>query len=187
MTGSGVVELGPDIPGMTKPEVRELLGFLERVNTEEPSREDLRKLRSMLKESPGLWRLLADLTEITTQKLIDKISGTALIAESLKHARMEMQNELGHATASALEKLLIETVFITWLRYTDTERRYTAVVMADKGLTLRQANWWEKRLSAAQGRYLRACTTLARIRKMRLPAMQVNIATEGGQQVNIVE
>ena len=45
--------------------------------------------------------------------------------------------------------------------------------------------YWEKRLSAVQGRYLRALTTLARIRKMGLPAMQVNIATEGGQQVNI--
>jgi hypothetical protein len=50
-------------------------------------------------------------------------------------------------------------------------------------LTLGQ--YWEKRLSAAQRRYLRACTTLARIRKMRLPAMQVNIAAEGGWHVNI--
>jgi len=44
-----------------------------------------------------------------------------------------------------------------------------------------------RRLAASQRRYLRACETLARVRKMvrTTPALQVNIATAGGQQVNV--
>ena len=47
---------------------------------------------------------------------------------------------------------------------------------------------WERRLSAAQRRYLRACESLARVRKLgrTTPALQLNIATHGGQQVNVV-
>lgn len=45
----------------------------------------------------------------------------------------------------------------------------------------------EKRLSAAQRRFTRACETLARVRKLsrNTPALQLNIATSGGQQVNV--
>ena len=43
---------------------------------------------------------------------------------------------------------------------------------------------WEKRLNAAQRRFLRACESLARIRKMKLPPMQINIAQQQVNQVN---
>ena len=47
----------------------------------------------------------------------------------------------------------------------------------------------EKRLSAAQRRFIRACETLARVRKLsrNTPALQFNIATSGGQQVNLAK
>jgi len=46
----------------------------------------------------------------------------------------------------------------------------------------------EGRLSAAQRRHLRAVETLARVRRLlsRIPAVQLNIATQGGQPVNVV-
>ena len=49
--------------------------------------------------------------------------------------------------------------------------------------------YWEKRLSAAQMRFTRACETLARVRKLsrNTPALQFNIATSGGQQVTLTE
>ena len=45
-----------------------------------------------------------------------------------------------------------------------------------------------RRLSAAQRRFLRACESLARVRKLArtTPALQLNIAARGGQQVNVV-
>jgi hypothetical protein len=50
-------------------------------------------------------------------------------------------------------------------------------------LSLEQGTYWEKRLSSVQRRYLRACETLARVRKLAQAApLQVNI---GAQQVNV--
>jgi len=47
---------------------------------------------------------------------------------------------------------------------------------------LESGHFWDRRLSAAQRRHLRACETLARIRRMGIAALQVNIAR---QQVNV--
>jgi hypothetical protein len=62
------------------------------------------------------------------------------------------------------------------------------LTLAANSGTLEQGEYWEKRLSAAQRRYLRACETLARVRKLTLGtlALQVNIAAAGGQQVNMI-
>ena len=41
---------------------------------------------------------------------------------------------------------------------------------------------------ASQSRYLRACRTLAQVRRLarNIPALQVNINTDAGQQVNVL-
>jgi hypothetical protein len=58
-----------------------------------------------------------------------------------------------------------------------------------QSITLTLGMYWEKRLSAAQRRFTRACETLARVRKLsrNTPALQFNIATSGGQQVNLTK
>jgi hypothetical protein len=96
-----------------------------------------------------------------------------------------MRHDLGHQHAPMLERVLIDHVLTCWLRLQNVELRYTSVTRESHTLDL--GSHWERRLSAAQRRYLRACETLARVRKIirRTPAMQINIATQGGQQVNI--
>jgi len=83
-----------------------------------------------------------------------------------------------------MERLLIEQVVLCWLRMFVTEQRYTNIVEGAK-LTMREADFWERRLSAVQRRYLRACETLARVRKLVRSTVQVNIAAEGGKQLNV--
>ena len=52
--------------------------------------------------------------------------------------------------------------------------------------TMTQLQHWERCLSAAHSRFLRALDSLARIRRLpRSKTVQVNIATEGGQQLNV--
>jgi hypothetical protein len=50
---------------------------------------------------------------------------------------------------------------------------------------LKNLLYWERRISMTQKRYLKAIETLARIRKITGPGIQVNISTSGGQQVNV--
>lgn len=49
--------------------------------------------------------------------------------------------------------------------------------------------YWDRRLIGAHSRFRGACETLVRVRKLsrNTPALQFNIATSGGQQVNLAK
>jgi hypothetical protein len=51
-------------------------------------------------------------------------------------------------------------------------------------MTLRQADYHRRRIDAAHSRFLSAVKTLATVRKLALPALQVNI---GANQVNVAQ
>ncbi|HEX7175732.1 MAG TPA: hypothetical protein VF240_10775 [Pyrinomonadaceae bacterium] len=65
------------------------------------------------------------------------------------------------------------------------ELRYTGVMR--QSITLTLSAYWEKRLTAAQKRFTRACESMERVRKLsaRVPEVQTNVAAEGGRQVNV--
>jgi hypothetical protein len=113
--------------------------------------------------------------------LIDSMTSNRAVAVELEHECEQNRNQLGYENASALERALIDAVVLAWLRYADLERRYSNVMKGS--ISLQQADFWERRLGATQRRYLRAIETLARVRRLAIPAMQVNI---GAQQVNAV-
>jgi hypothetical protein len=97
----------------------------------------------------------------------------------------EVQKDLGAETASPLESLLIQQVVLCWLRLNVLEIHYT--IMLGDNHQIATGLYYEKRLTAAQKRFTRACETLAKVRKLsrNTHALQVNIATNGGQQVNV--
>ena len=86
-----------------------------------------------------------------------------------------------------LEQLLIQHAALSWLKLSLVELQYSHVMK--QSITLTLGIFWEERLSAAQNRFTRACETLARVRKLSRnpPALQFNIATNGGQQVNVAK
>jgi hypothetical protein len=96
-----------------------------------------------------------------------------------------MEKALGYTDAPRLEKMLIDTVMLAWLRLQEFEFIFTN--LDREGMSLSKGAFWEKRLSAAQARYLRAVEALAKVRKLarRDPALQLNVAVQGGQQVNV--
>ena len=85
------------------------------------------------------------------------------------------------------EQLLIQQAALCWLKLNLVELSYSGTMK--QSITLTLGIYWEKRLSAAQRRFTRACETLARVRKLsrNTPALQFNIATSGGQQVNVAK
>jgi hypothetical protein len=78
-----------------------------------------------------------------------------------------------------LERLLIDHVALCWLTYCRAQELHSRNF--NKSSTIKQAEHREKMVSAAQRRYLRAVESLAKIRKLKLPAIQVNI---GEKQIN---
>jgi hypothetical protein len=164
---------------------RQFLELVKNIDQEDPTPTDIRALRDMLAQHPELWRIAGDLACAAARNLVRKLDASPVITESLKRGWTAMRDDLGHQLAPPLERLLIEQVVLCWLHLHLVDLEYTHAMR--QPATLTAADHWERRLSAAQRRYLRACGALARIRKLArtTPALQVNIAAPGGQQVNL--
>lgn len=78
--------------------------------------------------------------------------------------------------STPLEMLLAERIAMCWLDVQDNEVRYASLPADSK-----QIAWRSKLLERANHRYLSALKTLATVRRLQLPALQVNIAE---QQIN---
>jgi len=153
--------------------------LLEATSKKKPKPEDVKAFRQCFADTPELWKAVS-LAQNAALAVIEHETGLVGQQVILKANYEGQKRALGYATASPLEKMLIEHAALCWLRLQRAEQRYSAVTA--ESITLALADYWERRLSAAQRRYLRACETLARVRRLRLPALQVNI---GQEQTNI--
>ena len=117
--------------------------------------------------------------------VIENARATSAVKECWKHRLQVLKKDLGSDGAPMLEQLLIQQAALCWLRLTLAELAYSNVVKGSITLTL--GLYMEKRLTMAQRRFTRACETLTRVRKLsrNTPSLQFNIATEGGQQINV--
>jgi hypothetical protein len=122
-------------------------------------------------EADGLadLREMGDVMKIASDELITKLTSDALlIQEVLRRNCAQMMKALAQPTDGPLEQTLIRQVVLCWLRLAAAERTYTNSVAGQVNITL--AEYWEKRLSATQKRYLKACESLARVRKLLKPS-----------------
>jgi len=155
--------------------------LLKRVDKEKPAKADIQKFERLLSETE-IWRYAGDVINSTKAILINNASGkNYLISRSLEEGYAAILTDLGYKRASMLEKLLIEQVAICWLRQGYMEYQYQK--LQQQSMTLTKAMYWERKLSQSQRRFLRACESLAKIRKMDVK-LQVNIAQK---QVNVAK
>ena len=162
-------------------EFNELIG---RCYKENPSKQDLDELKEYLQENPDLYHYVFDLYKILQSTMIDGFIAQDTARQAIETNIEMINHELGYNQAPMIEKLLINNVANCWLRLQWVEYQSSAV-MGRSEVRFAEVEYWEKRLSASQRRYLRACETLARVRKITRTTMQINIAEEGSQQVNI--
>jgi hypothetical protein len=159
---------------------KEMMQVFDRCNVDDPSEQDVTAMRGLLKEAPDLWRVVGDMCGVVTRNVIGEMRATPAVKESVLAGREAMRQGLGYEASPLLEQMLIDHLLLCWVRLQLAEHTYTGCIK--EGGTLNQGIFWEKRLSAVQRRYLRAVETLARIRRMDLPTIQINVAD---QQVNI--
>jgi len=157
----------------------QLHALVEATNKGKPKQTEVEELKRLLSEHPEVWRNL-DLAHNAALRAIGEETsnkGTQAIMEANYEG---IQCEIRYERSNTLERMLVDHVALCWLRLQCMEQRYSGVMSQSIGIS--QADYWERRLSAVQRRYLRAVETLARIRRLHLPAMQVNIADK---QVNV--
>lgn len=76
----------------------------------------------------------------------------------------QMRQQLG-AGDDPLETLLIERIVLTWFRLQFVEEQAIYCFVGD--CNAKVAEQWDRRLNDAQSRFLKACLTLERVRKLR--------------------
>jgi hypothetical protein len=146
------------------PAVREFLAVSQQIDKANPDPGHLQHLRRLLAEHSDLWQVIADLAHEAALNIIDKLDSSHGVKEALKQGWQALKNDLGYAQAPTLEQLLIDQVILSWLQLNITQCYYTDFTSQVQPLSA--LNYWEKRLSAAQSRYLRACQALVQTRKL---------------------
>jgi hypothetical protein len=136
-------------------------------------------LRELLKLPEVVDLLGGDLARRAQETLIAKFSGQNLLfRESLSRKLDLLRADLAGPTPMPLERLLVERVVACWLHLHHLEFVYAG----KDSMSLELGAYYQRSLSAAQKRYLSAIKTLALVRKLALPVLQVNIAR---RQVNV--
>src|SRR5262245_36967482 len=165
-------------PSEVVPEVPEQIQALMK-KAANGDKSTLPVLRELMKSPEAVDLLGGDLARETQLKLIDKLSGkNLLLKESIGKKLETMKAEIEGAQPTPIERLLVERITVCWLHVYYLEQRYSE----NECLRLDIGAYYERCLDHAHKRYLAAIRALAMVRKMALPALQLNI---GQNQFNV--
>jgi hypothetical protein len=173
-----VAKMIPPSEGMlTNPEEKEVGALITRAAKGDQSA--LPALRELMKIPEVVDLLGGDLARTAQVTLIDNVSGkNLLLKESLTHKLDLLRTELAGPNPAPVERLLVENVVACWLHLSCLEQRYAQ----NESLRTELGLYYQRCIDHAHKRYLSAIKTLATVRKLALPAVQVNI---GQNQVNL--
>jgi hypothetical protein len=163
---------GPAIPR----DYDQLVALVKR--SEQGDETTLPALRELLKE-PNFRETCSNVARHAQNSLVNKYAGKNLpVREGLEQKMQSLQAELAGAHPSPLERLLAERIAICWLHLYTLEARYAG----KDSLSVEHGNYYQENINRAHRRYLSAIKTLATVRKLAVPVVQVNIAKK---QVNV--
>ena len=144
-------------------------------------REAIAALRAQCALEPARWRNFGDLAQQVRGHLLDRIARqNEFVAEAVAKEAGRLRRSWAGDNATPLELALAERIAAAWLYLHWVEMTYLAALA--EGLTWERDELHRKRIDQAERRYLRAIKALAEVRRLRLPAVQVNI---GDRQINV--
>jgi hypothetical protein len=141
---------------------------------------------ALVEQSPALLRELSTLQHNAEQSWLTLLGGApdqkTLVGKVIEQEIRRLRRDLLGVQASPLERVIVDRVVVAWLLAHNADVTYARQLLGAMSLTM--AEYLQRRCERAQRQLLRALTTLATVRKKLTPA-QLNIALDGGQQVNI--
>lgn len=112
--------------------------------------------------------------------MIASVAGSNVaIKEATQIQMAKLRRELLGPDPSPLERLLVERVVCCWIAVNGYETRH-AQKAGD--MTIPQSEYHQRLTDRAHRRFLSSVKSLAQVRRLALPAIQVNI---GDKQVNV--
>jgi hypothetical protein len=134
-------------------------------NQPNPKSKDIAELEKIFDEHPELWEKCGNIAERVKDSIIFTThKADHLLIEATKRKIASLRDSLGWQTSSELERLLIEQICLNWFRLNILENIHDETFKQEN--TIARKEHLDKLLTQAQKRYLRACESLAKIRKL---------------------
>jgi hypothetical protein len=154
----------------------------KRIRAGRHTEADRAAMRKLMLAEPERFRDIGDLCEWAFERAVEHYAGKhTILAESIKGQRDILRADFGYADALPPERLLIDEIALSRLRHYQAVSRHERA--GTEPMPLATAEYWEKKVSSTQRRYLRAIETLARVGKLlRSVTVQLNI---GEKQLNV--
>jgi hypothetical protein len=113
------------------------------------------------------------------QSIIRKAAGDCVIAkEAIRQKLDKVRSELEGSNPTPIERLLAERASLCWALVNWYENSSQSI----ESMSIAQADFHQRKIDKAHARFLSAIRTLAQVRKLALPALQLNLARN---QVNV--
>lgn len=144
-----------------------------------------RELVATYNAVPRLWEELDALRENAERSWLDLLGPPAEAGRGFTRAAIRRELERVRRDAAGenprpLERLLANRVALCWMATIHAETQY-AQRLKD-GMSFKESEFHQKRCERAQRQLLRAVQTLATVRRLLTPVLQVNVAE---QQINV--
>ena len=137
----------------------------------------LARLRPLL-DKGEVWRSLGDLARHVEEAWLKAMTDSnKVVREGYERRAAELRRELLAAGDSPLERLLIDRVVVTWLHASHADATYASLLRGN-GHTYQEGKYRQDRQDRANARHLKAVKALATVRRLLVPAVQVNIAKQ---------
>jgi hypothetical protein len=121
-----------------------------------------------------------DLARRAERAVAERMAGSDLAAQEAIARKLDLlRAELTGPTATPVEKLLVERAVACWLQVQAVDLH---IAQKEAGVVFPQADYWVAQRERAHHRFLSALKTLALVRRLAEPLLQVNVAR---QQVNV--
>lgn len=148
---------------------------------ERGDKKAMAELKPLLAATPEALDVYGELAQNSQRSLVTNIAGDNLLfQEGVLRKLGILRSELSGANPSILETLLIERILTCWLEVQYYDTLYAQNM---RELTLRQGDYHQRRQDRAHTRFLSAVKSLAVIRRLQLPVVQVNIGEKQGKSV----
>ena len=138
------------------------------------------KVRALLDRKPDLARSVPVLSRWVEKQLIQRASKQVLGQEVLRAQLVSMRASLTEPRDGELERMLVESVSLAWLALTHSE--HVRAAKWAEGSNTEALDFWNRHVGKLRSDFLRTCKTLATVRRLHGPSLQVNIAEK---QVNL--
>ena len=153
---------------------------------EEGDRDALELALEAYAAVPALWPKANILRDHAERMLLDRVvdGNRQLFTRSLVERQLKtMREELIGANPTEVERVLVDRVVLCWLACQQAD--VDLIHRTQAGVSLVQGEYLQRRAERAERRLLRATKTLATVRRLLVPIVQVNVAEEI-KQINVV-